>query len=446
MLSDTLATTPGILAQPSAATHNPLPQGMRDVLPPRARLQSRVGARIMKSFELFGYGRVWLPTFEYASVLERTPSGVGGALRFVEPETGEVVALRADMTPQVARVVSTRFAARSLPVRMCYQGSVLRRRRERARNESQVVQAGIELIGMDGIEADFEVLAAMSAAGHAAGLQEFVISIGHAGIASALFRGVAEPGRVALNEALSAKDPVVLRYWGNALGFTAPVRKALDGLSELQGGAEVIAPAVALLAGTPAEPAALELKALCERVIQAGLAPRILVDFGEASRLDYYTGPMFQVLAAGPGEALASGGRYDHLYPRYGLNRPAAGCAFDVNNVCWALESAGFVEPEFPKVVLPVGTSWALQNALRAEQLICAVVDGSTAAYASDWGWDFWVEPGTTAAIVAKDGQRAVLQGYEPSEQAQQILGFVQQSRSRGTAGRAVTQDSKRGS
>jgi ATP phosphoribosyltransferase regulatory subunit len=290
------------------------------------------------------------------------------------------------------------------------------------------------------------VLAAMSAAGHSAGLEQFVLSIGHAGIAAALFRGVAEPGRLALNEALSAKDPVVLRYWGNTLGFSAPVRKALDGLTELQGGAEVIAPAVALLTGTPAEPAALELKALCERVLQAGLAPEILVDFGEASRLDYYTGPMFQVLAAGPGEALASGGRYDHLYPRYGMHRPAAGCAFDVNNVCWALERAGFVEPEFPKVVLPMGSSWALQNALRAAQVICAVVEGSTAAYASDWAWDFWVEPGVSPMVVAKDGQRVSLQAAEPAAQAQQILGFVKQCRSGATVGGTVTQDSKRGS
>jgi ATP phosphoribosyltransferase regulatory subunit len=432
LFSDTPSPAPGILAQASGATHNPLPPGMRDVLPPKARLQSRVGARIMKSFELFGYARVWLPTFEYASVLERTPSGVGGALRFVEPETGEVVALRADMTPQVARVVSTRYAARSSPVRLCYQGSVLRRRRERARTESQVVQAGVELIGLDGIEADFEVLAAMSAAGHAAGLRQFVISIGHAGVAAALFREVAEPGRQALNDALAAKDPLVLRHWGNALNLAPGVRKALDGLLEMQGGAEVFGPATALLKGTPAEPAALELRALCERVMGAGLAPQILVDFGEASRLDYYTGPMFQVLAEGPGEALAAGGRYDHLYPRYGLNRPAAGCAFDVNNVCWALERAGFREPEFPKVALPKGSGWALQDALRAAQIVCAVTEGEPAHYAADWGWDFWLDAGPPLEIVGKQGGRARLTAGSPAEQAQQILGFVQQNRSQG--------------
>jgi ATP phosphoribosyltransferase regulatory subunit len=433
-----------VLASPSVAAHNPLPPGMRDVLPPKARFQSRVGARIMKSFELFGYARVWLPTFEYAEVLERTPSG-GGALRFVEPESGEVVALRADMTPQVARVVSTRYRTQPLPVRLCYQGSVLRRRRERARTESQVVQAGIELVGSSGLEADFEVLAALSAAVKAAGLRRFVISIGHAGIPDALLRGVASAERSAVGEALAAKDTLVLSHLAQRLGLGRQAALALVGLAELHGGPEVYEPAARLLRGTSAESAGLQLRALCERVIAAGLAPNVIIDFGETSRRDYYTGPLFQVLAEGPGEALASGGRYDHLYPRYGLEREAAGCALDVNNVCWALDAEGFVEPEFPKVVLPRSASYELLMALRSEQTVCAVAEGAAADYAKSWGWDFWLEAETTPRIVAQGGESRTLSATSPSEQAREILAFLRSVREERASG-ALTKAANRGS
>ena len=102
---------------------------MRDFLPPDARRLSELARRLLGSFELFGYELVTLPVFEYESVLER---GLGAlepeeVLRFVEPETGEVVALRPDMTPQLARVVATRLSQATPPIRLSYQGSVLRR-------------------------------------------------------------------------------------------------------------------------------------------------------------------------------------------------------------------------------------------------------------------------------------------------------------------------------
>lgn len=375
----------------------------------------------MRSFELFGYSRVWLPTFEYASVLERTPSGVGGALRFVEPESGEVVALRADMTPQIARVVSTRFRNAPLPARLCYQGSVLRRRRERARTESQVVQAGIELVGYGGLEADFEVLAALCAAVRAAGLTEFVLNLGHAGIAAALLRQVNDADRPALNEALSAKDTLVVEHRGRSAGLGKVELSALVGLTELHGGPEVFTAAGALLQGTSAQAYGRQLQQLGQRVLEQELAPRLVVDFGETSRLDYYTGPLFQVLALGPGEPLASGGRYDNLYPRYGVEREAAGCALDINNVCWALERAGWKEPSFTRLAVAAGTSWELLKALRERQIACAVTPSDLASYAATWDCDYWLSAGTEPKLVARAGTTLSLQRGSAAQQAEQI-------------------------
>src|SRR5689334_21005339 len=100
---------------------------MRDLLPADARARASLSRRLMQSFELYGYERVTLPVFEYADVLER---GLGSldpneVLRFVEPESGEVVALRPDMTPQVARLLATRLVEAPAPARLCYEGSVL---------------------------------------------------------------------------------------------------------------------------------------------------------------------------------------------------------------------------------------------------------------------------------------------------------------------------------
>ncbi len=382
----------------------------------------------MRSFELYGYERVWLPIFEYARVLERTRS-IGSALRFVEPDSGEVMALRADMTPQVARLVSTRYRQAPMPARLCYQGSVLRRRRERARMESQVVQAGIELVGSAGLNADFEVISALCDAVRAAGLTHFVLDIGHAGIASSLTSRFPVEVRGGLNEALSAKDTLVLERRGWDAGLRGPELRALVALADLHGGQELLASGAKQLAETPAASCGEELRSLGEQVLAAGIADQVVFDFGETNRFDYYTGVMFQVLAAGPGEALGSGGRYDNLYPRFGIERPAAGCALDLNNVCRALETANWSERTFPKLVASGSVPPELLAALRRREVACAVTDATVDAYGDAWGFEFRLATeGGASVLTAPDAELSLTVG-DTEQQAQQIADFIKQRR-----------------
>src|SRR3954469_8222846 len=237
-----------------ASISHPLPSGMRDFLPPDARRLSELARRLLGRFELFGYELVTLPVFEYESVLER---GLGAldpeeVLRFVEPETGEVVALRPDMTPQLARVVSTRLAQAPPPIRLSYQGSVLRRRRERARRHRQIFQAGIELIGLDGPSGDLEALHVACSAARAVGLDDFVLDLGHARIAFALLEGVEPVRQRAAVEALHLKDRAELELAARGAGLGQKEQAALAELSELHGGPEVLTAARALLSGTRA--------------------------------------------------------------------------------------------------------------------------------------------------------------------------------------------------
>ncbi len=139
---------------------------MRDLLPPEAFRHADLGRRLVRAFELHGYELVTPPLFEFAEVMERGLSSLDphDVLRFVEPESGAVVSLRPDMTPQIARLVATRLGDAEGPVRLCYQGSVLRRLRERARRHRQIPQAGFELVGRGGPHGDLELLAVAAAA------------------------------------------------------------------------------------------------------------------------------------------------------------------------------------------------------------------------------------------------------------------------------------------
>jgi ATP phosphoribosyltransferase regulatory subunit len=362
---------------------------MRDLLPAEAEGQGKLGSSVLSTFDLHGYQKVNLPAFEYADVLER---GLGtidpnSVLRFVEPETGEVVALRPDMTPQVARLVATRLADRPSPARLCYRGSVLRRQHERARHEQQALQAGIELIGVGGTDADLEVITVCATAVRDAGLESFVLDLGHGGIAGALLADVSPAARLELLECLSLKDGAEMGRRAAVRGVPAAVQASLIGLLSLQGGPEVFDAARAILSNGPAWPLVEELRTLYLAIVQAGIAPKIVVDLGETRTAAYYTGPMFQILAEGPGQAVASGGRYDALYELFGAARPAAGAAIQLDHLRWAL--CDRPEDRRRRVVLVGGAPAnlaAAAGALREAGIACVSVPGGEALdYAQAW-------------------------------------------------------------
>jgi ATP phosphoribosyltransferase regulatory subunit len=373
---------------------------MRDFLPPDARRLSELARRLLGRFELFGYELVTLPVFEYESVLER---GLGAldpeeVLRFVEPETGEVVALRPDMTPQLARVVSTRLAQAAPPIRLSYQGSVLRRRRERARRHRQIFQAGIELIGLDGPSGDLEALDVACSAARAVGLDDFVLDLGHARIAFALLEGVEPVRQRAAVEALHLKDRVELERAAAAAGLSRREQDALGALSELHGGREILQAATRVLAGTRAEPGLEELSRVLLAVEERELAPSVVVDLGETRNFAYYTGTTFQLHAHGPGVPVASGGRYDGLLEGFGRPLPAFGFAFGLDDLVWAL---GAAQPETPPRLLLTGGASAVGGGLRDLGLRCAVgPEQDPLAYARAWRYTHWVSATANEAVV----------------------------------------------
>jgi ATP phosphoribosyltransferase regulatory subunit len=377
---------------------------MRDLLPGEAREQSALARRLLEAFALHGYELVTLPLFEYAAVLERGLGAQGEEqlLRFVEPETGAVVALRPDMTAQIARLAATRLPDAPDPIRLCYQGSVLRRRRERARRQRQIPQAGVELLGLRGIEGDLEVLGVASGAARAAGLSDFTLDLGHAGIAAALLAGVSPAGAREIVDALSVRDSAELVRRAERQGLRGPALAALAALPDLHGGDAVWQPAERALGATPARTCLDELRRLHDAVGSAGLAPRLLVDLAETRDLGYYTGPVFQLHAVGPGRAIGSGGRYDGLSGRFGRARPAAGFAFGLDELGWALGAAGRAPSDSPRLLVTNGDADVLR-ALRDCRLACAPAPASDVlAHARSFRYTHLVEITLTTATLVR--------------------------------------------
>ncbi len=390
---------------------------MRDFGPVEARALSTLGRCLLASFELHGYERVTVPAFEYATTLER---GLGAldpreVLRFVEPETGEVVALRPDMTPQIARLVATRLSGAPDPIRLCYEGSIVRLRRERARRHRQIPQAGIELLGASAPDGDVEVLEVAGAAVVAAGLEAFVLDLAHARIAGSLIERAPVAARAGLVDALLLKDPWELERRARALGWGADDITPLVLLTDLHGDDGIWPRAERALGKTAASGPLKELRQVYERARDH--APSVSVDLGEVRDLGYYTGVTFQILASGPGEPIASGGRYDGLLARFGSPRPAAGFAIALDNLLWALD-----RPSPQRVrILVVGGDAALLRELRLRQLAAAPAPDSDArTYARAFRYSHLLEPGGSLENL-DTGERVALSTADPASTADAV-------------------------
>jgi ATP phosphoribosyltransferase regulatory subunit len=375
------------------------PSGMRDLLPPDAAARAHLRKLINETFALYGYDQVVTPAFELAEVIERGLETVDrrDLLRFVEPDTGDVALLRPDITPQIARIVATSLARRPAPYRISYEGTVFRRRRGRARKQKQVWQSGVELIGLPGPDADVEVVEVAARALARVGLPSFRVELAHVAIASEALEPVPESVREETVTALAHKDVYALEAVLAKASVTKKDRAALTRIAGAFGEPDVLRAAAKILTSKRATKSLGELRAVIERLEDAGLGEHLGVDLGELRGQAYYTGVSFTLLADGPGEPVGGGGRYDRLLERFGTPLPATGFALDVDHLEWALTAANAAVPAPRATRVLLGTLDPRRDArvsaeLRALSLPVARVatqDSREAlAYASSWGYD----------------------------------------------------------
>jgi ATP phosphoribosyltransferase regulatory subunit len=364
-------------------------------------------------FGSFGYAPVATPPFELESVIARALEGVDQRelLRFVDAETGEVVMLRPDITPQIARVVASRLRDRPVPIRLSYEGHVVRRRRGRARTQRQIAQAGVECLGVADEHADLEVLELASRALRAAGLRAHRIELNLTPLAGALLDRVEPTLRHEARAALARKDRTELERLLHAA--SREVRMGMLAALELLGGVEVLARARRLFQDRPSRQRIDALGRIHRALEALDLGVPIGFDLGEPRGFGYYTGTSFAVLAEGPGEPVAVGGRYDELLARFGAPMPATGVAIDLDHLEWALGDARPREPGRGAVIAGDATP-ALLASIRSAGVAAVALPGASLSEAQAYAlaWDhptIVVVKRKSANVVSRDSGGATI-------------------------------------
>lgn len=375
-----------------------LPEGIEEILPAGARRAERLRRELIDLYERWGYELVIPPFIEF---LDALLTGFGRDLeletfKLTDQLSGRLLGVRADMTPQVARIDAHQLR-RVQPNRLCYMGTVLRTRGDGFGGTRSPLQIGAELYGHAGPQSDVEIIALMLETLALARVGGVHLDLGHVGPYRALARraGLDAGAETALFGMLQRKAIPEIRAWLATAGLDAATGEYFLRLAELNGGVEVLDAAAALLADAGDEVAAA-LAAL--RHIAAVIGRRypglpIHVDLAELRGYHYHTGLVFAAYVPGVGSAVARGGRYDGIGDAFGhgsyRTRPATGFSTDLKAL---LElGAGDLAPT-PAIWAPADDDAALEAriaALRAagERVIHALPgaeDGGPAALGCD--------------------------------------------------------------
>ncbi len=310
-----------------------LPEYVEDMLPAEARRVETLRRRLLDLFFVHGYELVIPPMLEY---MESLLTGTGHDLdlrtiKLVDQLSGRTIGLRADMTPQVARI-DAHLLNREGVTRLCYCGSVLHALPSGLNRTREPLQIGAELYGHTGVESDLEIQRLMLAGLAAAGVRNLHLDLGHVGLFRTLVQraGVGAELEADLFQVLQMKDLPALREL--AAPLAASSRAAILLLPTLYGGPEVLDAAATYLPDEPGVTACLgQLRALI-----AGLGAdvgEVLVDLAELRGYHYHSGIVFAAYAAGSPNAVAQGGRYDEVGKAFGRARPATGFSMDLREL-----------------------------------------------------------------------------------------------------------------
>jgi ATP phosphoribosyltransferase regulatory subunit len=314
---------------------HPIPPGTRDVLPDEMRELRRLHLALIGVFEERGYGEVSTPAIEYDEVLARGDGRTADtAYRFFDG-SGDLLALRSDMTVPIARLIATRYAKAEMPLRLCYLANAYRAVRPQRGQMREFAQAGVELIGAPAPDGTAEVVEVLEAALDAAGLGRAVIGLGDADLYRQLLAefGIEGGARDSILARLAAHDLVGLETELSELqGVSDDQVATCVALSQLRGGKEVLDEARAL-GGAAVERATARLGETLEALEARGVAQRVQIDLGLLRDLGYYSGAILEVYDPALGHVLGGGGRYDGLLKRFGIDQPAAGFALYMERV-----------------------------------------------------------------------------------------------------------------
>ncbi len=311
-----------------------LPEGVDEVLPPQAWSLENLRCDLLNLYRSWGYELVIPPFIEF---LDSLLTGAGSDLdlktfKLTDQITGRLMGVRADMTPQAARMDAHQLR-RDVPTRLCYLGTVLHTRSDGFASSRNPLQIGAELFGHAGAESDVEILCLMMETLKRTGITDLYLDLGHVGIYRGLVRqaGLERAGEQALFDALQRKAIPEIQALLEDLQVQQPAAGMLASLAELNGG-DAIERAKELLAEADqnVQDALAYLEQVATMVQQRLPDVPLHFDLGELRCYHYQTGVVFAAFVPGRGQEIARGGRYDAIGKMFGRSRPATGFSADL--------------------------------------------------------------------------------------------------------------------
>jgi ATP phosphoribosyltransferase regulatory subunit len=310
-----------------------LPEYLEDILPPEAQRIEHTRRALLDLFHTHGYELVMPPLLEY---VESLLTGTGrdmdlATFKLVDQLSGRQIGIRADITPQVARI-DAHLLNRKGVTRLCYAGNVLHTLPSGIAQSREPLKIGAELYGHAGIESDIEIQRLMLEALRLSGVKGVTLDLGHVGI----FRALAKQASITAEQegdmfrALLAKDVPALRDMTKDLAQAS--RDALRLLPEFYGDVKIIDTAAKKLPALPEVTSALnDLKSLAQQL--KGSVDQVSFDLAELRGYHYHSGVVFAAYAPGYADAIARGGRYDQVGKAFGRSRPATGFDMDLREL-----------------------------------------------------------------------------------------------------------------
>ena len=315
-----------------------LPEGIEEALPDQARQLEMLRRRSLDLFASWGYDLVMPPFIEY---LESLLTGTGNDLdlqtfKLTDQMTGRMMGIRADMTPQVARI-DTHHLKTVEPSRLCYNGTVLHTRPSGFAGSRSLLQVGAELFGHSGIESDVEVLHLMVETLRQAGVTEIYLDLGHVGVYRGLVgqAGLDAEQEASLFDALQRKANPEIAELLNAWSLDKMLAEMLTALTDLNGDDKVLKEAQVVLkqANNSVRQSLDNLQQITSLLQQRLPDLKLHFDLAELRGYHYHTGAVFAAYVPGRGQAIAQGGRYDGIGQAFGQARPATGFSTDLRTL-----------------------------------------------------------------------------------------------------------------
>lgn len=349
------------------------PEGVRDIYNEECAKKLFVEDKMHLVLKRYGYRDIQTPTFEFFDIFNKERGSVASKnmYKFFDRE-GYTLVLRPDMTPSIARSAAKYFHEEEMPLRFCYQGNMFINNHEYQGKLKEFTQLGAELIGDTTSDADGEMIAMVVDALLQSGLQEFQIEVGQAEFYRSLIdeAGMEEEVEEKLRLMIENKNYFGMEEVLNEADISKRQKEVFLKFSEFFGSLDMLEKVKELTDNKRARRAIERLEKLYQILEDYEYSKYISFDLGMISHYEYYTGIIFKAYTYGTGDAIVTGGRYDHLLKQFGKNAPAIGFAIDVDRLMSALGRQKIALPVPYENQMVLYTQSAKQKGIKLARLL----------------------------------------------------------------------------